>query len=285
MSKPNLLQFGTAVGFYRNIRVREFHDLLQKAVRIKVDFAELAPMLFQVVMAAAAENQINGDFSNYSDARWREIFATNHIPLTQEQATLIRKNLEAVGLLEGGKIRSWMKFNRHLADYEGIVRARRQAGKISAKRREQEAKSALKNGHNSPKSSDENPENNGSETTSPSKQLWLIEKALETAKGPAKKELLAQKKKLLADSTGVDLSEPAPAPAAPQPKATKSSPAQFQRALLNSGRTLIADSPDLLTEGMVKALVAAGDELPDQVRHRFPKLLAELESRNNPVPE
>lgn len=283
MSKPNLLGFASSLGIYRNFRVRELHDFLQKNIPIKVNFADLAPMLFQVVMAYAGENQIDGNFEGYSNERWAEIFITNHVQVSPKQAALIHKGLQDVGLFDGQKIRSWMKFNRHLADYDSIVKAKRRAGKILQQKRAQEARQSLKKSEHSPAETAQNRSENGSA----SKQLWLLEKALENAKGPARKELLAKKRALLEGATGTDLSAPPP-PSSPAPrKAHKpTSPGEFERTLLKSARGLVQDNPELLTEGMVRALVNAGDELPPEVRSRFRKLLEqhEKEAGNNPVP-
>ncbi|HEV2391060.1 MAG TPA: hypothetical protein VG146_01720 [Verrucomicrobiae bacterium] len=287
MSKPNLIQFGTAVGFYRNPRVRELYDRLKKEIPRKVDFAELAPMLFQVVMSAAAENQIDGDFASYNANRWCEIFLANHVQVTLKEASLIRVLFKDIGLFEGDKIRSWAKFNRHLADYEGIVKAKRRAGKLSAKRREQDARSALKGGRKNDEISASEPEKSASENGSASKQLWLIEKGLEKAKGKARRELLVKKERLLSGELGVDLSEPAPAARPPAPKAQKETPGGWQRTLLSSARQLLADSPELLTEKMVIALANARAKFPEDVYQRFRKVLdglAEKEAGDNPVP-
>ncbi len=284
MSKPNLLGFASSVGIYRNKRVRDLHHLLHKEVPVKVEFSALAPMLFQVVMAYAGENQIDGNFEGYTNQDWSEIFITNHVQVTPAQAAIIIRDFHKVGLFVDDKIRSWAKYNRHLADYEGILKAKRKAGKLSAKKRELEAKEGLKTGKISPSENDQKRDEKGGENHSDSKQLWLIEKALESAKGKARKELLAQKEKLLSGSLGVDLSTPAPAPAPAPAKPRKQSARSFQNALLGSARTLVQDSPELLTEGMVKALVAAGEDVPEVARRKFSKLLSELGGNRNPVP-
>lgn len=286
MSKPNLLGFASSAGIYRNKRVRDFHEFLCKEVPLKVDFAELAPMLFQVAMAYACENQIDGNFSGYGPNDWAGIFSTNHIQVTPKQAQLIVKGFEQVGLFDDGKIRSWMKFNRHLADYEGIVRAKRKAGKLSAQKRLQEAKESLRNSKIFPSEPAQNPSKTAPEKISPSRQLWLLEKALETAKGKARRELLEQKRRLLEGETGVDLSEPVPAPRPADKPGPKQTPADFQRALVNAGSQLLQDSPELLTEGMALALVKSGKRLPADVARRFPKAasLAEEKAGDNPVP-
>ena len=285
MSKPNLLQFGSAIGIYRNPRIRDLHDLLKKSFPLKVDFADLAPLLFQACMAAAAENRIDGDFSGYSPERFYEIFVSNFLPVGSiKQASTIRDLFEKVGLFEGGKIRNWKRYNPHLADYPKILEARRKAGKLSAKKRELEAKAALKNGSHvpaetSPESS-QKPLKNGSEKPSPSKQLWLIEKALEMATGKRKKELLQQKRELLG------LPEPeAPAPPTAAPKPRKLNPAEADAGFLAAARETLRDTPDMLGPGMVKALLKAGDKLPADVAQRFSKLVGELGETRNPVPE
>src|SRR5882724_8133052 len=179
MSKPNLLGFASSVGIYRNKRMRDLHKLLCKSIPTKVSFAELAPMLFQVVMAYAAENQIDGNFEGYATDDWCEIFASNHVHVTPTQANVIIKGFAQVGLFDQDKIRSWMKYNRHLADYEGIVKAKRKAAKMMHQKRSMEARAALKEPQNSNGKHAPEPEKNGSETESAStasKQLWLLEK-------------------------------------------------------------------------------------------------------------
>jgi hypothetical protein len=79
--------------------------------------------------------------------------------------------------------------------------------------------------------------------------------------------------------------EPTPARSAPQP----ASAGDFEQICLTNGRLLLADGqPGLLTGPMVRALVAAGDELPARILRKFPELLAQLgaEKREagNPVP-
>src|SRR5205823_10243178 len=118
MSKPNLLGFSSSVGIYRNKRIRDLRRLLSKSIRHKVEFADMAPMLFQVVMAYAGENQIDGNFEGYSDEDWSEIFAHNNILVTPVQASAIISGFRQVGLFEKDKIRSWSKFNRHFAEHE-----------------------------------------------------------------------------------------------------------------------------------------------------------------------
>jgi hypothetical protein len=283
MSKPNLLSFSSSVGIYRNKRMRDLKKLLRKSVPVKIEFCKVATMLFQMVMAYAAENQIDGDFEDYTTDDWSEIFALNDFPVLPEQAAAIAKGFEEVGLIENQKLRSWMKYNRHLGDYEGMVKSKRKAAKLMHQRREREARAALQNGENSNgKAVQEHPKN-GSKTDSASKQLWLLEKALESAKGDARKELLRKKRVLLSGELGVDLSAPAATPA-PALRTGKRQPQNFSKAMLNSARVLIEDGQlDLLNESMVKALHAAGDTIPEEVRVRFPKLMAQLEEGQNPV--
>ncbi len=57
-------------------------------------------------------------------------------------------------------------------------------------------------------------------------------------------------------------------------------PGEFKRTALKNARLLVeSGSPELLTEAMAKALLDAGDELPAEVRSKFPKL-----AERNPVP-
>src|SRR6266496_3645551 len=144
MSKPNLLGFSSSLGIYRNKRIRELRRLLRKSLLGKVDLAEMAPMFFQILMAYAGENQIDGNFQGYASEDSLDIFDSNHVEVSASQVSAIVKGFCDVGLLENGKIRSWMKYNRHLADYDGIVRAKRLAGKLSAKKRQLEARESVK---------------------------------------------------------------------------------------------------------------------------------------------
>jgi hypothetical protein len=287
MSKPNLLGFASSLGIYRNKRIRDLHRLLRKAVPIKIDFCELSPVLFQVTMAYAGENQIDGNFEGYDPEDWIEIFASNHVNVTLPQVREIIKAFHTVGLYDKGKLRSWMKYNRHLADYDNIVKAKRQAGKLSAKKRMQEARESLKNGKHLDEKTEQEAPKNGSISDSVSKQIWLIKEALEQTSDKAKrKELLAQKKRLLSQSTGVDLSAPTAPKAARSPALldNHSPPPQDPgKALLNAAR---ACDPELLTEKMVRALYLAGDDVPALAKRRFSKLLEQLEEKEarNPVP-
>ncbi|SRR6266511_1473291 len=287
MSKPNLLGFSSSVGIYRNKRMRDLREILEKEIPVKVAFAELATTLFQVVMAYAAENQIDGDFSGYRPRDFVEIFTSNHFPVSLTQAEKIRKAFDSVGLFEGGKIRSWAKFNRHFADHEKIQKIKRRAGKLSRQKWEREVLGAgpiqSKNSGNTDSEHVQKP----SQKDSPSKQLWILDQALLQARGKARKELLSQREQLLSAHTGVDLSSPAPSPAPPPPPAPKKSAKQrdqeWELACLKAGKEAIDNgSPEILTESMVRALLKHGYKLPAQVEAKFRKLLKETD---NPVPE
>lgn len=303
MSKPNLLQYGVSVGFFRNHRVRQARLLIAKRIKRKVDFCELTPLPFEVLLAYAAENQVNGELK-YEPEFFTDIFLWNGMKLEPSETDSIMKIFQEVGLLDGLKIRSWGQFNPHLVKQSQRIKNKRLAGEISAKRRQKEAKNWLKNGAETgletPKKVDEKGEKNPQKSfqkpvqkresekgSSSSRELWLLEKALEGAKGPARKELLAKKQKLLSGHTGVDLSEPAPAARPPAPKAQKEAAGGWQRTLLSSARQLLADSPELLTEKMVIALGNAHAKFPEDVYQRFRKVLdglAEKEAGDNPVP-
>ncbi|SRR6266404_190512 len=284
MSKPNLLGFSSSIGIYRNNRIRELREILQRSIPRKVEFAELAPMLFQAVMAYAGENQIDGNFDGYTKEQWAEIFASNHIAVSAPEASIIIKAFDQVGLFEDEKIRSWSKYNRHFAAHEQIIKAKRKASQMWQKKRAQQLHDSLKKTPEFPSEPAPKPEKNGAQGGSESKQIWLIEKQLENAQGDERRQLLARKKELLTKATGVKRREPTPEPA--RAKTPKSSPGEFQRAYLNSARSLVADSPGLLTDKMVTALLDAGDPLPASVQERFRKLLEqrEKEEARNPIP-
>src|SRR2546425_4776877 len=276
MSKPNLLAFSSSVGIYRNKRMRDLSRLLSKSAP---QFSNMAPMLFQVTMAYAAENQIDGNFQGYTTQDWTEIFVTNNVPVTPSQATAIVKGFREVGLFDGDKIRSWLKYNRHLGDYEGIVRRKRKAAKEMHRKREEEARER----HVDPSKNGENPTpksvQKAAQKDSPSKQLYLVNQALETARGRARKELLIQKQQLLSAHTGVDLTPPPPSPAPPPAKPPRKITAAEQEAeYLSMAQTTLADYPDGLSERMVTALVKAGHRLPGPVKSRFRDLVAKLQA-------
>jgi hypothetical protein len=285
MSKPNLLGFASSVGIYRNKRIWDLSRLLSKSIPRKVEFSKMAPMLFQATMAYAAENQIDGNFHGYTTKDWTEIFAGNNVQVTPSEASEIVKGFHEVGLFEGDKIRSWMKFNRHLADYEGIVKRKRKAAKEMHRKREQEAQSAhvdpSKNGEGTAPKTAPKPV----QKDSASKQLWVLDQALKGARGGAKKALLIQREELLSQTTGVDLSQPSPSPAPSAPAAPKLSAkerqAQFERGMLAAGKACIDNgTPELLTEQNVIALLNHGYKLPAEVERKFRKLISA-----NPVPE
>ncbi len=288
MSKPNLLGFSSSVGIYRNKRMRDLRSILHQTVHRKIEFAELAPMLFQVVMAYAGENEIDGNFADYDPEDWAEIFQSNHVQVSRAEASAIVKGFEEVGLFDHGKIRSWAKYNRHFAEHEQILKAKRKAGKIWQQKRAQEAREMLERGKRFSSETAPKPEKNSAGNDTASKELYILDQALHVAKGRARRQLERKRQALLSRATGVDLSEPPPSPPPPAPKARKQAPGEFQRALVSSARQLVAsDSAELLTEGMVKALLEAGDKVPEVARHKFPKLLAgpgDKEARDNPVP-
>src|SRR5947208_2639254 len=241
MSKPNLLGFCTSLGFYRNQRVRSLRRLMAKPLSAKMSLAELSPMLFQVAMAYAGENQIDGNFSEYTTDDWVEIFVTNHVQLNRAQVAALIKGFHQVGLFDGDKIRSWMKYNRHLADYEGIVKAKRKAAKMMHKKREQEARAALHNGPPTVENTVSNPQKNGPKTNPPNREVWALTKQLEQidqqlrecSDPQERKELKARKREVRQAITGVDRrsSPPPPSPAPPQ-KPAKLSPAKWEKLLV-----------------------------------------------------
>src|SRR5262245_35033159 len=126
MSKPNVIGYSSALAIARNPRIRDLHDLLQKEIPKKIDFAELACGFFQAALSAAGEHQTDGDFSSWSPQRIHEsIFFVNLFPVTQEDSKKIWSLMVRVGLLKEGKIRSWARYNRHLADYDKLARQNR----------------------------------------------------------------------------------------------------------------------------------------------------------------
>lgn len=289
MSKPNLLAFSTSVGFYRNKRVRDLRGEIAKSNRRKIDFCEMAPLLFQVTMAYAAENQLDGNFAGYSIDDWIEIFAHANITVTAAEAAAILKGFHQTGLFDGDKIRSWMKFNRHLADYEGIVRAKRRAGKIMQQKRQQEARAALRNGQPDAPNPEQNHENKPPKTAPKpdptSRQIWLLNQQLEATSDPQeRKQLKQQKRELLRQHTGVEPASPSPAPPLARSERKLSDKDRESQNLLLA-RSTLKDYPDGLNDSMVRALVKHNVKLPDDVRRKFQKLFVELEEASNPVPE
>jgi hypothetical protein len=288
MSKPNLLCFSSSLGIYRNKRIRDLEAILAKEFPGKVPFADMAPMLFQIVMAYAGENQINGDFSGYTAKDFVGIWATNYVTVSESQARVILEGFESVGLFDKGKIRSWLKFNRHLADYDSIVRAKRLAGKLSAKKRQQEARESLKKATETVQKVAQNGENSApkpvqkpAEKDSLSKALWTNKELLQTATGKQRKALLSQREQLIGEVTGVSQPPPSPAPS-PVKAPRKKSAAEQEREILTMAQTTLADFPEGLSENMVRVLLQAGKQLPPDVQSKFRKLLKESD---NPVPE
>lgn len=289
-SKPNLLGFSTALGFYRNIRVRELRELLLKQIPRKIEFAELAPVLFQAVMAYAGENVIHGDFSGYGMERWKEIFAVNHIEVSAKEAEAIRKGFSQVGLFDGDKIRSWAKFNKHFAEHEKIKKAKEKAGKIRQQKWAQEAKDSLKRPEKSPSETAPKPEKNGSKNGDQSRQLWFLDKAIAEAQegSPDWKELRAQRRELLKSTLPKKAAAAAGAMPAgaqgPAARPRKISKGEADQTLLMMARQLLANSPDMLEKRHFLALWAAGDDLPADVVNRFGGTVGKKEAEHNPVP-
>jgi hypothetical protein len=294
MSKPNLLCFSSSLGIYRNKRIRDLEAILAKELPGKVPFSHMAPMLFQIVMAYAGENQINGDFNGYTAKDFVGIWATNYVTVSVSDAKLIVEGFESVGLFQEGKIRSWLKFNRHLADYDSIVRAKRLAGKLSAKRRQIEARNALKkdsetaqNGEKTAQNGEKNSEKTvqkAAQKDSPSKELWMVNEGLKTASGKRRRELAERREQLISEVTGVSPTPPpSPAPSPDKPP-RKRTAAETEREILTMAQTTLADFPEGLSESMVTALVKAGHKLPVAVKARFRDLVAKLNA-DNPVPE
>jgi hypothetical protein len=285
MSKPNLLGFSTSIGFYRNHRVQQFTHNLAGVVRRKIPFSKIGPMLFQTVMAYAAENQIDGDFSGYDARSWANIFVLNNVEVSASEAVSIKKELQRAGLLDGDKIRSWKKYNRHLADYEGIVNSRRRAGKLSAKKREMQARAEVENGelhYLPPLQIPEKTAPKDGDFWRQKKQLELVEQQLAGCHdAEERKELRALKRELQSKLTGVKSKSAAPPPPiAPSKPARKMSDGEWQRVCLANAHQLMADgAEDSLTESMARALLSAGEELPPRVAAKFAALV-----HNNPVP-
>ena len=112
----------------------------------------------------------------------------------------------------------------------------------------------------------------------------MLEQALKTAKGQARKALLKQKQELLAQSTGVDLSDPPPSPPHRLPSQPERTPQELAFDSLVMAQSTLKDCPEALSESMVTALVRAGVKLPASVRSKFAKLISELGDDKNPVP-
>jgi hypothetical protein len=286
MSKPNLLGFSSSVGIYRNKRMRDLRQILAKQIPRKVPFADQSTMCFQALMAYAAENQIDGDFSDYTSGDVAGIFCTNCIDVSLGEASAIWKAFESVGLLEGGKIRSWAKFNRHFAEHEKIVKAKRRAGKLSRqkwlKELSQQAAGITKNGHGETPNPAKIPSKtapNSDEQSEIRKELWTNKELLQSATGKQKRALIAQREELISRVTGVALTPPlSPAPP-PAEKPRKVTAEDRERELLTMARAALQDYPDGLSQEMVRALARAGDQLPAEVQARFHRLF------KNPVPE
>lgn len=283
MSKPNLLGFRTSIGFYRNKRVLDLEALLAKYLPGKIERAKLAPTCFQVVMAYAAENQTDGNFEGYTPARWSQIFAVNNLPFTTTEATNIVKAFREVGLFDGDKIRSWSKFNREFAHYETLTKYRQRAGKLSAKRREMEAKSALKNGHVETSNGAPKPEKYPSKTDQKAggltKQIWLLNEQLKETSDPAERKALERRKReLLRETSGVKPA-PSPAPSVKNSPPRKATAAEQERTDLTIAKSMLEDYPEGLRDYHIVTLLKSGVRLPAEVAARFPKLVA------NPVPE
>jgi hypothetical protein len=242
----------------------------------------MAPMLFQATMAYAAENQIDGNFEGYSPQLWAEVFSSNNIPVTPSEAALIKKEFQRTGLLDGDKIRSWSKFNREFAHYETLTKYRQRAGKLSAKKREIEARAAVKNGHVEPSKAEKIPSKTApkaDEQEAIRKELWTNKELLQSATGKQKRALIAQREQLIARVTGVDITPPS-SPAPPPPvKPRKVTAADREREALVIAQSMLKDYPPGLNIEHVRVLVAAGIELPAEVQARFSRLF------KNPVPE
>jgi len=161
MSKPNLIAFSTAAGFFTNERVGNLREKVSETITKTVPFSVIAPMLFEVVMAYAAWNQHDGDFTGYSPQRFWEIFVSSLVPITLEESIIVRRVFNEVGLFDNDKIRSWIKFNRHLAEYEKIKKGKIRAAKLMHKKRERDLRESAKapakvpatNGHTEPEKS------------------------------------------------------------------------------------------------------------------------------------
>lgn len=142
-SKPNLLSFSVAVGVFENKTAREFRDLLdQKFATQQVPFSRLAILIFEMLMAHAATNQVDGDYSAYSDQMFYEqIFAPKFIAVglgipTPAQVSDIVALLTQTFIDEEGRIRSWAGYQPHLVKHKKTIVARRKAGEKSGKARE-----------------------------------------------------------------------------------------------------------------------------------------------------
>ncbi len=263
MSKPTFSFFCVHTGYFRNDRTLALRE------KIGDRAFHIMPMLW----SWASENQMDGDMSDLSDKRFQEILNGCNLKLTLVEARKIKTAVHEVGFVQKGLLHSWDKFNRHCVDYEKR-RAIKQTAAFERWKHKVEGQP-----HEQPHRS------NGQDSSS--KQLWMIEQALKSAKGKARKALLIQREELLSEHTGVDLSEPQPA-ATPSPaKPPKQmSPARWSKMVLQSARQLLKDNGEdaPLTEAMVTELHKAGDTLPERVCARFKKVLADLE-KENPVPE
>ena len=273
MSKPNLIGFSTALGFYGNKRVCDAQDLAGKSIRTKVDFSIIVPMLFQMVMAYAGANQTDGNFEGYTPKDWRRVFLLNNLELPPDQVQTVIKIFHQVGLFDHGRIRSWNKFNRHLGEYEKIVRAKRLASKMAAKKRAFDAKNELE----LPLKSAQNDEKNRSESAKKplkkreksaqksaqkngaadgvSRQVWLLKQQLEMSTSTQEGDAIrARIRELTRSANNLTPAKPVKTSARPARQAQKAS-APTEAELLEGAQYLVQiGKHDLLTAAQRRLL-------------------------------
>lgn len=201
MSKPTPNYFCVHTGYFRNDRTLALHD------RIGIHAFCVMPMLW----AWAGENQMDGDVSHLTPRRYQQIFRSCNLDLTKAQTKRIVDAIHVVGFIQDGKLHSWDKFNRQFCEFDARRSIRQTAANIRWKKAVERGASDGEGDH---------AETNGHGETA-SKKLWVIDQALKTATGPAKRKLKTQRKELLSQSTGVDLDEEDSAPPAAAPRQTR----------------------------------------------------------------
>lgn len=156
MSKPIKISVSFSIGYFDNDRVEDLREILSESIKRTFTIDEICPLFFLILLAHAGKNQTDGDFSDLANpgARLAKVLARAGVKLSETDAKIVWNAWTETGFIDAGgkpkpkkngaKIHSFATFNRHLAEHEKIVKAKRKAQKEATKayleRKREEAK-------------------------------------------------------------------------------------------------------------------------------------------------
>lgn len=255
--------FCVSVGFFSNKRKGRLQRLI----------GERANFVPPIIWAHCSMNRLSGRLPDYDYQDYQLVFNTHGLNVNLRATKRIVDALKETGFIHrNGTVHEYSKYNKFFS------KARFRKAAFAKWRKQRAAEREAQANGGAPSQA-----NGGAPSQKPSQELWLLDKAIELARGAEKKKLLKQRRDLLGKSTGTNLTEQQPQPHSRIGGTVRESEDTKASALLMA-RTTLKDIPDALSEPMVRTLHEAGDHLPTAVKKKFAKLLEQLGTDRNPVP-